>query len=212
MRYINKKVRPIPIDERIRKNISHSSDLQKRGFDEIEYDKETDTWFSDLNGTITPEDKDLGMIMLKYLDEGLYEEATQILKMHLPYKTIVERISALVEGKSVAEYMAASMFALEDAGVRDDIKQDLTEISYPSRFVIFTGTPQETADMFVKKRIYPLFRKMPSVLGTLLEQKSGTLTGRALRIMDEHERELYKHNARQSLIEKVSKEKFGKSA
>lgn len=151
---------------------------------EIFYDKLTDTLYSDLSETLI--DKNLGLKMLEKLGNNYFKKAKEILKEKISKKERIKKIASLLKGIKFSDYLLASEEVAKEANVLNYIKDDIENL-YPTKLVIKTYTPQETADICVQIKIAPLYGwgRYIRVIGTLLEVKNGYLTGKVLRIIDD---------------------------
>jgi hypothetical protein len=182
------------IDDKRREKIKKFYDLLASG-KEFYYDPIQDKLYADLNLTLT--DKHLAMTMLEYLNREIAEKAKKIMShTESSKRSRVISVAKLVKGITINELQEASEKAAEDVNIAEYIVEDLKNLK-PTRLVIFTDTPRETADIFKEKKINPVYNSSGeftyiTVHATELEQKDGILTGNITYIPDELER----HNIR----------------
>lgn len=173
---------------------------------ELFYYPQNDTLYADLNGTIT--NTEIGLEILDIL--GFGERVNRIIKKKLAYAHRISEFARLLEGVKTADYISACEETVDRATVAPYIRKDVKALA-PTRLVIFTGTPQEAADMFAQTKLWPLYalRKAARpiiVYGTILEQAGGRLTGRVLRVSDERFRHDTEFGETRHALEKLIEE------
>lgn len=173
---------------------------------EFYYTPFPDTLYADLNLTLT--DKHLAMCMLRHLDEGIAESAEKIFRADRPKRSKVVSIAKLVGGKTVAELVDASMAAVDEINVPEYAIPEIEALK-PSRLTIWTDTPRETASMYVRKKIDPLYNR-DGVAGyivlhaTDLQHNAGVLTGEINSLPDEYFRHNIQHIEYLNFLKKVA--------
>lgn len=173
---------------------------------EFYYTPFPDTLYADLNLTLT--DKHLAMCMLRHLDKDIAESAEKIFRADKSKRSKVMSIAKLVEGKTIAELIDASMAAVEEINVPEYISHEI-EILKPSRLTIWTDTPRETASIYVRKKIDPLYNKDGDVgyivlHATDLQHEAGVFTGEINSLPDEYFRHNIQHIEYLNFLKKVA--------
>ena len=159
---------------------------------EFYYTPFPDRLYSDLNYTFT--DKHLGMTMLRYLDKRIEEQAIKIMKTRRTKRSKILSIAKLVKGKTLSELFDASEKAVDEINVPEYIVEEIKRLK-PTQLTIWSDTPRETVDIYVRKRIDPLYNCMGDIsyiviYATELQHKDGVLTGNVNFIPDEY----FRHN------------------
>ena len=178
------------VDRERKRKIDVFYNLVKDG-KEFFYEPRSDVLYADLNLTLT--DKHLGMALVKHLlSEEAYEEAEKIWKdKHMSKTSKVKEIAKLVKGKNILDLKKASIAAVEEIEVAEYIKNEIRNLG-KTKLRIWTDTPKETAELFIKRKIEPLYNpsgdktKTIKLYATILEQeRDGTLTGNTCFIPSE---------------------------
>lgn len=171
--------------EKSRKNMVFN-ELESYGV-ELEYNKKLDILFSDLNDTLI--DGHIGMEMLKNLDKEISEKSEQVMRTDKTKREKIESIAKLVEGKKISDIIEASKIAKDSVDLNYQMEAEIRRLK-PTDLVIYTNTPKETADIYVREKIFPIYNsdggnKDITVYGTILEEKDSILTGEVEFIPDQ---------------------------
>ncbi len=191
-------------DEQIRKIRTYSRLLTEGK--EFYYMPFPDVLYADLNMTMT--DKHLAMCMLRHLDKDIAEAAEKIMKSDRSKRSKVLSIAKLVKGKTLAELIDASREAEDEISVPNYIVEEIKRLK-PSRLTVWTDTPRETANIYVRKKIDPLYNCNGEIediviYGTELQHIDGVLTGEVNFLPDEYFRHNIQHIEYSKFLERVS--------
>ncbi|MFH1622973.1 MAG: hypothetical protein ABIA12_00420 [Candidatus Aenigmatarchaeota archaeon] len=193
------------LDAEQKRKIKKFYNLMSEG-KEFYYTPFPDTLYADLNMTMT--DKHLAMCMLRHLDKEIAETAEKIMKTDRPKSSKVMSIAKLVEGKTIAELIDASRDAVDEIRVPPYIARELPRLK-PSRLTIWTDTPRETAAIYIRKMIDPLYNRNGEIedivlYATELQHDGGILTGAINSLPDEHFRHNIQHIDYLNFLKKVA--------
>jgi hypothetical protein len=173
---------------------------------EFYYTPFPDTLYADLNLTLT--DKHLAMCMLRNLDGEVAEAAGNIMKTDRSKRSKVMSIAKLVKDKTIMEIMDASETAVDEIDVPKYIIDPIKKLK-PSRLVLWTDTPRQTADLYVRKKVDPIYNsdgKISYIIlhATELQHTDGVLTGNINFIPDEYFRHNVQHLEYLDFLKKVA--------
>ena len=156
-------------------------------FREVYYEQLNDTLYADLNLTLT--DKDLALCMLRHLDKDIAKDAEEILKKDESRADKVRSIAKLVKGKTVSELAEASRKAVDEIDVPLYVIEEFERLK-PTKLIIYTHIPMQTAEAYITKKINPLYdcegKNRAIFYGTVLQHRNGVLTGEVLFMPDEN--------------------------
>jgi len=153
-----------------------------------------DTWYTDLNETLT-----LGNFpeaVIRNIDEEIMPAFYKILNAGLPREPTVKSVIKLLEGLWVSELIDASKKATQETDVRPEIREVLPHL-YGTKMCILTGVDKYPADVFVKDKICPLYyQNVPAekqgghiaVIPTIHCERNGRLTGEVVAVPDNEDR------------------------
>lgn len=145
----------------------------------------------DLNGTMTSGDLVRSILcnLSCISDYDITEEAMDTIdSKELSREGNIRYVVSSLKGLPVDTLKQASRMSAIDVPLYDGLEEKLRQL-YPLRLNIYTGIPQESAEIYVETRIAgPYFGEraeqegMISVHGSILEYSKGELTGRVLTI------------------------------
>ena len=169
--------------------------LSALGSNEWWYVSYNDTLYTDLNRTLTTDD--LVIEILKNTDPNIVTSINDILNEEISRVDKVKYILSSLEKYPVSKLVNATIEATKKIDLRSNVKEFLPSL-YPTRLVIYTGILEILAEIYVKKKICPLYyRDVPiedlnirriAVIGSIHDEEDGVLTGRTLYVPDDYER------------------------
>ncbi len=174
---------------------------------ELDYEAFPDTLYADLNLTLT--DKDLAMCMLRHLDKDIEKAAEKIIKTDESRADKVRSIAKCVKGKTLVELIEASKKAVDEINVPTYIREELKRLKPTTDLVIYTHIPMETARIYIRRRIDPLYNydgetKIIIFYATVLQHRNEVLTGEILFMPDENFRRKLKSRRKEYFQSKIS--------
>ena len=195
----------LKLDEEQARKVKTFSNMLAEG-KEFYYSPFPDTLYADLNITLT--DKHLAMCMLRHLDKEIAEKAEEIMKTDRSKRSKVLSIAKLVKDKTLYELFDASRKAVDEVNVPSYAIEEIKRLK-PSRLTLWTDTPRETVEIYVRKKIDPLYNfdgEVEDIIihATELQHRDGILTGEVNFLPDEYFRHNIQHIEYSKFLESVA--------
>lgn len=158
------------------------------------YSEINDTWYTDLNNTLTM--TDFPEAVIRNIDKKLMPGFYELMDQNLPRTQAVEETIKMLEDLWRSKLVIASKKATQKTELQPEIEKILPHV-YPTKMAIMTGVDQYSAEIFVRNKICPLYyRDVPenmqggwiAVVGTIHDEINGRLTGETVAVPDDGDR------------------------
>ena len=158
------------------------------------YSEINNTWYTDLNKTLTM--TDFPEAVIRNIDKKLMPDFYKLMNSGLSRTPLVEGTIGMLEDLWRSKLIIASKKATQKTELQPEIEKILPHV-YPIKMAIMTGVDQYSAEIFVKNKICPLYyRDVPeekrggqiAVVGTIHAERNGRLTGETEAVPDDCDR------------------------
>lgn len=160
------------------------------------YSEINNTWYTDLNKTLTI--TDFPEAVIRNIDKTLMPGFYELMNSGLPRTQLVEGTIGMLKDLWRSKLIIASKKAEQETGLQPEIEKILPHV-YPIKMAVMTGVDQYSAEIFVKNKICPLYyRDVPeekrggqiAVVGTIHAERDGKLTGETVAVPDDGDRDV----------------------